>query len=441
MSRCALKTKIALAWCLFVMPATASAEAPLLNETVSSWLQDEMPALLENYRWLHTHPELSFREQQTAAFLAKSWRAAGLTVTEEVGGHGLVGLLENGQGPTLMLRCDLDALPVTEETSLPYASTLKATSAEGTETGVMHACGHDLHMTNLLATLQFLASHRELWTGTLMAVGQPAEERGSGAKAMLEDGLFTRFPKPDYAVALHCSSDKPTGQVGLHAGYAMANVDSVDIVVRGRGGHGSQPQNTIDPVVQAAFLVVSLQTIVSREISPLAPAVVTVGSIHGGTKHNIIGDRCTLQLTVRSYSDDVRKRLLTSIRRKAEAVAHEFDAPAPEITISEGTPSLKNDEALTMQLRRVFQKTLGVENVTNDDPWMAGEDFSRYGREGVPIVMYWLGTLSQERLAAYQAEGTTPPALHSAHFFPDAEEALQTGVLTMTAAALELLGR
>lgn len=274
-----------------------------------------------------------------------------------------------------------------------------------------------------------------------MVIGQPAEERGAGAKLMLEDGLFKRFGRPDFAVALHCSSNKPVGQIGLHAGYAMANVDSVDISVKGRGGHGSQPQDTVDPVVQAAQLVIDLQTIVSREISPLDPAVVTVGSIHGGTKHNIIGNQCDLQLTVRSYSDSVREKLLSSIRRKAIAVASSYNAPEPDVVVSEGTPSLKNDPELSVRLRAVFASAIGQENVTNDDPWMAGEDFSRYGRAGVPIVMYWLGTVSEERLSRYEQLGVSPPSLHSALYYPDAAEALDTGIRTMTAAALDLLQR
>ena len=407
----------------------------------ADWLAAEMPKLMEDYLWLHQNPELSFREVETSAFFAESLRRIGFSVSSRIGGLGVVGVLENGDGPMLMLRSDLDALPVTEQTQLPYASTQKVVTDGGVETGVMHACGHDLHLTNLLGTARFLASHRSIWAGTLMVIGQPAEERGAGAKLMLEDGLFKRFGRPDFAVALHCSSNKPVGQIGLHAGYAMANVDSVDISVKGRGGHGSQPQDTVDPVVQAAQLVIDLQTIVSREISPLDPAVVTVGSIHGGTKHNIIGNQCDLQLTVRSYSDAVREKLLSSIRRKAIAVASSYNAPEPDVVIGEGTPSLKNDAQLSARLRAVFASAIGQENVTNDDPWMAGEDFSRYGRAGVPIVMYWLGTVSEERLSRYEQLGVSPPSLHSALYYPDAAEALDTGIRTMTAAALDLLQR
>lgn len=407
----------------------------------ADWVEQQLPELLEVYRWLHEHPEVSFQEAETAAFIAQLWRDAGFEVTTGLGGHGVVGLLRNGAGPTLMLRCDLDALPVTEQTDLPFASTRKIQLPDGATTGVMHACGHDLHMTSLVATARFLAEHQALWSGTLMLIAQPAEERGTGAKAMLSEGLFERFAKPDFALALHVSGDKPSGQVGVRAGYSLANVDSVDIHVKGRGGHGSQPDTTIDPIVQAAHLVVALQTIVSREIRPIDPAVVTVGSIHGGTKHNIIGNDCHLQITVRSYSDAVREKVLSSIRRKALAVAQSFDAPEPEIEISEGTPAVLNDAELTARLRAVFVRTLGEEQVADDEPSMGGEDFSQYGREGVPILMYRLGSVNQDRLDRFQTLGVPPPSLHSSQYYPDVEPTLRAGVLTMTAAALDLLAK
>ena len=340
-----------------------------------------------------------------------------------------------------MLRCDLDALPVTEQTQLPFASTQQLQLPSGAMAGVMHACGHDMHMTNLVATSQYMAEHSDDWSGTLMVIAQPAEERGQGAKAMLKDGLFEKFPRPDFAVALHVSGDKRAGSIGVLPGYALANVDSVDIHVKGRGGHGSQPHTTVDPVVQAAHLIVALQTIVSREVKPIDPAVVTVGSIHGGTKHNIIGNDCHLQITVRSYSDEVRAQVLAAIRRKAAAVALGFDAPEPEISVSEGTPSLKNDAELTARLKAVFAETIGADNVADDEPSMGGEDFSQYGRAGVPILMYRLGAVSQSRLDRYAKLGVPPPSLHSSQFYPDFEPTLRTGVLTMTAAALELLGK
>ena len=284
-----------------------------------------------------------------------------------------------------------------------------------------------------------MAEHRELWSGTLMVIGQPAEERGDGAKAMSTDGVFERFLKPDFAVVLHVSGDKATGSVGVLPGYTLANVDSVDIRMKGRGGHGSAPHTRINPIVQAAQLVMSLQTIVSREIKPIEPAVVTVGSIHGGTKHNIIGNECDLQLTVRSYSESVRRQVLNAIQRKAKAVALSFDTPQPEITISEGTPSLRNDDDLTARLKKVFESTLGTDKVSVDEPSMGGEDFSRYGREGVPILMYRLGSVNQSRLDRFKALSVPPPSLHSSQYYPDVEPTLTTGILTMTGAALKLL--
>ncbi len=294
-------------------------------------------------------------------------------------------------------------------------------------------------MTNLIGTAEYLAEHRERWQGTLVLIGQPAEERGAGARAMLEDGLFERFPQPDFALALHCESNTPTGKVALSAGYSLANVDSVDITVRGKGGHGSAPDTTIDPIAQAAELVVALQTIVSREIHPRAPAVVTVGSIHGGTKPNIIGHNCHLQLTVRSYEDSVRQHLLAAIKRKALAVAESYRAPEPLITVSEGTPSLKNDTELTSRVTNSFRAALGSDNVLPMEPVMGGEDFSQYGLAGVPIVMYRLGVVSQERLDRFKELGQSPPSLHSPTFYPDVREALPVGIKSMTGATIDLL--
>ena len=426
-------------WCLtLVAPATRAGDdaAP-----AGRWADDHMQSLTELYKHLHQRPELSFQEARTAARLAEEWKAAGYEVTTGVGGHGLVGILENGDGPTVMLRTDLDALPVKELNRIPYASTVEVEGDTGGLTGVMHACGHDIHMTSLTGTARYLAEHAGDWSGTLMLIGQPAEERGAGARAMLADGLFTRFPKPDYALALHVASDRPTGVVGLRPGYALANVDSVDVTMKGRGGHGSRPQATIDPVMQAAELVVALQTIVSREIDPTDPAVVTVGSIHGGTKHNIIGNECKLQITVRSYDPEVRKHLLEGIERKAKAVAAGARAEPPEVTFSEGTPSLFNDEELAARMRQVFEGVVGADNVVTVPPSMGGEDFSQYGLAGVPILMYSLGSISPERMAAFEASGTPSPSLHSALYYPDYEATLRTGIATMSAAVLDLMGK
>lgn len=438
---CPVKRLIATI-CLLISFSSAFAAPPASSHEISerqAWIDQQLPSLVKTYQWLHTHPEVSFQEQETAKYIADQWQKSGFEVTTGVGGNGIVGIIENGPGPAVMLRCDLDALPVMEQTQLPYASDVKIELPGGATTGVMHACGHDIHMTNLVATARYLAEHRDQWSGTLMVIGQPAEERGAGAKAMLTDGLFKRFPKPDFALALHVSGDKPTGAVGVLPGYALANVDSVDIRMKGRGGHGSAPHTTIDPIVQAAQLVMALQTIVSREVKPIEPAVVTVGSIHGGTKHNIIGNECELQLTVRSYSEAVRQQVLSAIQRKAKAVAMSFDAPPPEINISEGTPSLRNDDDLTARLKQVFESTLGTDKVSVDEPSMGGEDFSRYGREGIPILMYRLGSVHQSRLDRFKALGVPAPSLHSSQYYPDVEPTLTTGILTMTSAALDLL--
>ncbi|MCO6454304.1 MAG: amidohydrolase [Pirellulaceae bacterium] len=424
---------------LLILESLGLAVAPLGAADPKDWCRQHLEELVEVYRDYHAHPELSFHEQQTARRLAEQWRAAGAEVTTGVGGHGVVGLLKNGDGPTLMLRTDLDALPVREETGLAFASQVKVPGENGGEVGVMHACGHDVHIANLVGVARFLAAHKDAWRGTVMLIGQPAEERGAGAKAMLEDGLFERFPKPDFAVALHVDSTLAAGRVGYRPGYALANVDSVDITVHGKGGHGAQPHTTIDPIVQAAQLVLALQTIVSREVKPTEPAVVTVGSIHGGTKHNIIGNDCHLQITVRSYSDDVRQHLLEAIRRKALAVAMGAGAPEPTIRVSEGTPALKNDQQLALRLAKLFERELGADKVVESDPSMGGEDFSRYGLAGVPILMYRLGAVDARRLDRYQQLGQQPPSLHSSKFYPDIEETLTTGIVTMSAAVLDLL--
>ncbi len=408
-------------------------------EEPSEWVRANLDDLVALYREFHSNPELSFQEKETAARLGEQWRQAGFEVHGNIGGHGIVGILKNGDGPMLMLRTDLDALPVTEDTNLTFASTVKVTDPSGVEVGVMHACGHDVHMTNIAGVARYLAANKDKWRGTLMLIGQPAEERGAGAKAMLEDGLFDKFGKPDFALALHVDSTLATGRLGYRAGYALANVDSVDVTMLGRGGHGAYPHTTIDPIVQAAELVMSLQTIVSREIKPIEPAVITVGSIHGGTKHNIIGESCHLQITVRSYSDEVRQHLLEGIERKAKAVAQGARAPEPIVSVSEGTPSMYNDEKLIERVLPVFRRLVGEENVQSAEPSMGGEDFSQYGRAGVPIFMFRLGSVDAARLERYKQLGQEPPSLHSPIYYPDIEETLTTGVSAMAGAALELL--
>lgn len=431
--------------CLFItsygmLPlADAKADPPSRDSApVKQWVDQQVGSLVEIYQDFHAHPEVSFEEAETARRLADLLKSAGYEVTTGVGGHGLVAILKNGEGPTVMLRTDLDALPVTENTELVYASKQTVKLEDGTESGVMHACGHDIHMTNVVGTARYMATHKDEWHGTLMIIGQPAEEKGQGAKAMLGDGLFERFPKPDYAIALHVDPNLPTGTVGYRGGYAMANVDSVDIYVQGKGGHGAHPDATVDPIVQAAQLILDLQTIVSREVNPTDPAVVTVGAIHGGTKHNIIGNECHLQLTVRSYGEEVRKQLLEAIQRKAKAVAISYRAPEPKIEISEGTPSLFNDKHLTWRIVKNFNHAFGDEKVVPVDPSMGGEDFSRYGIAGVPIFMYRLGAVDAKRLARYEQLGQEPPSLHSPLFYPDAEDCLETGISATVIALLEL---
>jgi amidohydrolase len=406
---------------------------------VAEWVDRQLPGLIQLYHQLHQAPELSFQEKETSAKFAAELKAADFDVTSGVGGYGVVGVLKNGPGKTLLLRTDLDALPVAEETGLPYASQVRTKDERGATVGLMHACGHDLHITNMVAVARYLASHRDRWSGTLVVIGQPAEERGAGAMAMLEDGLFRRFPRPDFAVALHVASDLPPGKIEYRGGYAQANVDSVDVTIKGRGGHGAAPDTTIDPIVIAARLVMDLQTIVSREIKPIDPAVITVGSIHGGSKHNIIPDDCKLQITVRSYTPEVRKKLLDAIRRKASAAAASSGAPEPIVEVSEGTPAVFNDEGLTDRVVATIKKTLGAENVEEAKPSMGGEDFSQYGLAGVPICMYRLGTVDQTRLDTAKAKGQSPPSLHSAEYYPNAEASLRVSVPVMVAVAEDLL--
>ena len=408
-------------------------------QTPAAWTKQNLPPLVELYRHLHAHPELSYEEEQTSTRLAAELEAVGAKVTTKVGGFGVVALLKNGDGPTVMMRCDMDALPVEEQTNLVYASKVKVKDARGVDVGVMHACGHDTHMANLVGVARYLAAHRDAWRGTAMFICQPAEERGGGAKAMLKDGLFERFPKPDFALAMHVDSNLATGKLGYRPGYACANVDTVSVTMMGRGGHGAQPHTTIDPVVLAAKLVLELQTIISREIKPTDPAVITVGSIHGGTKANIIGDTCQLEITVRSYSDNVRQHLQEAIGRKARAVAAGEKAPEPKVSISEGTPSLNNDARLVDRLLPILQGVVGTANAELAEPTMGGEDFSRYGRAGVPIFMWRVGAVDARRLASFTERDLPPPSLHSPIFYPDAEQTLQTSVTTMISAALELM--
>jgi len=426
---------LSLVWLgsLTLGPASASAETP------QEWLKKNLEGLVETYQQFHRTPELSFQEKETAAKLAEELKKVGAEVTIGVGKTGVVGVLKNGKGPTVLVRTDLDALPVVEATGLPYASRIMAEDVDGNPIGVMHACGHDIHITSQIAVARFLSEHKADWQGTVVFIGQPAEEIGGGAEAMLKDGLFQRFPRPDYGLAMHVDSSLPTGKIGYRAGYALANVDSVDITMRGRGGHGSAPHKTIDPIMQAAHLIVDLQTIISRENSPLEPAVITVGAIHGGTKHNIIGDTCHLKLTVRSYSPAVRQGLLAAIKRKAQAAAASAGAPEPSIEFSDATPALRNDERLVGRLVPVFAEAIGADNLVAVPQSMGGEDFSQYGLAGVPIFMFRVGSVDPLRMAEATSKGTPLPSLHSPRYFPDAPETLRTGITTMCIAVMDLL--
>lgn len=430
---------------------TAASHADHTPAQRATWAAEVRRIVVENYsnlellyKHIHSHPELSLQEEKTAAKLAELMKEIGFEVTTKAGGHGLVCLLRNGKGPTVLVRTDMDALPVEEKTGLPYASKQRGRDRYGNDVSIMHACGHDMHMTSWIGTAQVLARLKDQWQGTLMFIAQPAEETGNGARLMLEAGLFERFPKPDFGLALHCDFRSAHGQISYSEGLAMANVDSVDVRVIGKGGHGAAPHTTVDPIVLAARIVLDLQTIVSRERNPLDPAVVTVGSIHGGTKHNIIPNEVKLQLTVRTTNDRTRKNVLDAIERIARAAALGARAPEPIVKIdpAEFTPALYNDLPLTQKTVGVLKEVLGPTNVIAREPIMGGEDFSRYGRAGVPIFLYFLGTFSPERIAAASREGGAAlPSLHSDLFYPVPEPTIKTGVLTMSMAVLNLLGK
>ncbi|MFM1747461.1 MAG: hypothetical protein RLZZ188_1127 [Verrucomicrobiota bacterium] len=447
----ASRSSLAFAACCLALATACRAASPgaeSLRSAVAAKVESEFQSLLGLYTDLHRNPELSLMEERTAGVIARELRAVGAEVTTGFGGgHGVVGVMRNGPGPVVLLRADLDGLPVQEETGLPYGSTRRTKNLAGQEVPVMHACGHDVHMTCLVGAARALAALKERWSGTLVLVGQPAEETGVGARVMLAAGLYRSFPKPDFAIALHDSATLPAGTVGVIEGFAMANVDSVDITVRGIGGHGAYPHTTRDPVVLAARIVLALQTIVSRENRPIDPVVITVGSIHGGTKHNIIPDEVKLQLTVRSYADDVRARTLEAIRRvcRGEAIASGLpEDRMPLVTVSETeyTPATFNDPALTRRLRGTFERWLGAANVKSIDAEMGGEDFGRFGRttERVPISLFRVGAVAPEAVAESTRTGRPLPSLHSSKFAPVPEPTLKTGVTALTAAALELLG-
>jgi amidohydrolase len=431
---------------LLLLAAVAmTVQSPASAATLSEAIRADMPQLMDLYRDLHANPELSMQEVRTPALLAPQMRKLGFKVTEHVGKSGVVAVMKNGPGPVLMIRADMDALPVKEQTGLQFASKVMAKLPDGTETPVMHACGHDTHITTWLATARRLATMKDQWSGTLVMILQPGEERVMGAKAMLDDGLFTRFPKPDYLLAFHDSASLPAGVIGLTKGYMLANVDTVNIDVKGVGGHGAYPQNTKDPIVLASRIVTSLQTLVSRENNPLDPAVVTVGTFHAGTKSNIIPDDAKLALSVRSYTPETRKLLLDGIRRivRGEAIAAGIpEDKMPTVEIEEPSADATfNTEELSGHLFDLFSTHFGKDRVVKPQPVMAAEDFSRFwlADKTKQSVMFWVGGVPQAKWDAVKGDTLKLPALHSPLWAPDADAVISTATEAMTIAALDIL--
>ena len=436
---------------LLILAIVAALALNVSGQSLDAMIDRDIASWLTTYKNLHAAPELSHREEKTAAFVAGELRKLGFTVTERIGkfqneqwvGYGVVAVMKNGPGPTVLVRTELDALPVEEKTGVPYASAVKTKNDAGLEVGVMHACGHDMHMTSFLGTAKMLTELKSRWSGTLVMLGQPAEETGDGANAMLRDNVYAKIPRPDFAIALHDKPELETGKVGYTPGYAMASATSIDIKIRGIGGHGSAPELAKDPIVVAAQVVMALQTIVSRENSPLDPAVVTVGSIHGGTRYNIIPDEVNLQLTVRTYKEEVRKRVLASIERIVKGVAATAGIPedrAPIVKIAEGTGSTYNEPQLVDRLVGVFKQALGEENVMKMPPIMASEDFGYFSLDQkIPATIFWLGASDPAKVKQSRESGVALPGLHSALFAPVPEPTLRTGVKAMTSAVLELM--
>jgi hippurate hydrolase len=434
-----------------VLSVVAAVAMPLAAQTdLAASVERQMPALTETYVHLHRTPELSRHEEQTSAFVAGELRKMGYTVTEHVGKYadgaqafGVVAVMENGPGPRLLIRTDMDALPVEEKTGLDYASTVKTTNAQGQQVGVMHACGHDLHMTVLLGTAREMAARKSQWHGTLMLIGQPAEEVVQGAAALLADHLYERFGRPDFVLAEHDSNDEPAGSIAIKGGPLMASSTSINVTIRGIGGHGSAPQAGKDPIVLAAEFVLVAQTIVSRQIDPQQPAVLTVGTIHGGTKNNIIPDEVTMGLTLRTYSPAVRDQIIADIRRTAKGLAEAYGIPAdrmPTVTPNEGAPVTYNDPAMAERLRGFAVAALGKEHVLEARSVMGSEDVGLFSLDGqIPAVMYWLGAADADKLAESRKTGVALPSLHSALFAPVYAPAIKAGVTAMTAMAMGLL--
>jgi hippurate hydrolase len=445
------RTRIGPLLCLLAGPALAPALAAAQN--LDALVNDQLSGLVDTYKGIHEHPELSHHEEHTAALLAGELRKAGYTVTERVGkypdgtqAYGLVAILQNGPGPRLLIRTDMDALPIVEETGVAYASHVRTKNAAGQDIGVMHACGHDVHVTTMIGTARALAATRAKWHGTVMLIGQPSEETIDGARAMLADHLYDRFGTPDLAIALHDTNTRAAGTVSITSGPALTSSTSVDVVMRGIGAHGAQPQAGKDPIVMAGEFIVQLQTIVSRQEDPRDPAIVTIGDIHGGTKRNIIPNEVKMEITARAYSDKSRQIIVDGIRRTAQGVALSAGVPAdlaPIVTVldAESTPVMYNDPALTARVKAALIKALGANDVIDEEPGTASEDFGIFGLEGrkIPTVMFGLGAMDPVKFAAAQAEGRLLPGPHNSRFEPVPEPTLRTGVKAMTSVAIALL--
>jgi amidohydrolase len=440
-----------IAACGMTAAAVAGLTSKAIAQEVPALVDKQLPSLLTTYKGIHTAPELSHHEEKTSALFAEELRKAGYTVTEHVGkypdgsqAYGVVGILKNGAGPTLLVRTDLDALPVTEDTGLQYASKVRSKNPAGQDVGVMHACGHDIHITTMIGVARNMAALKSQWHGTLMLIGQPSEETIDGAKAMLADHLYERFGRPDLAIALH-DANFAAGKVSVVSGPALASSTSIDVVMRGIGSHGAAPEAGKDPVVMAGEFIVELQTVVSRSVPPADPAVVTVGHILGGTKRNIIPDEVKMELTTRCYSEEVRQTIIDGVKRTAKGVAIAGGVPAdrmPIVTVldDESTPATFNDPALAARLQKIFVEKLGAENVIERKPIMGSEDFGIFSLDHkIPAVIFWLGAYDPAKVAESERTGVALPSPHSPFFTPLPEPTLRTGVTAMTDAALALL--
>jgi amidohydrolase len=425
----------------------------IANPSLDSLIDAELPALVATYKLLHATPELSGQEEKTSSLVAQELRALGYAVTEGIGryeqhpwpGYGIVALMQNGAGPTVLVRADMDALPVEEKTGLPYASQARAIYRDGKDVAVMHACGHDIHVTTLLGTARLLAQLKEAWQGSVVLIGQPGEEGAGGAQAMINDGAYQLCPQPDYALSLHSTLRLEAGSIGYVPGNFMASLSELDVTVRGVGSHGSAPECGKDPIVMAAQLILALQSIVSRETNPFDPAVVTVGSIHGGTASNIIPEEVQLQLSIRTYDNRVRDRIIASVERIAKGVALTAGVPeecAPTVTVKTMHPANYNDPELTERVARALKQEFGEGKIVRTDPVMVSEDFGSWGLGGrIPTCMLWLGAADPVQFEESRQTGVPLPSHHSPFYAPLPEPTIRAGVKAMSAAVLDLLGR